>query len=62
MEIHLVLTFLKYLLGENMVKGARGAKVIVLFQRLHMTRVILVLVYNLKICISNTPFNIAFKI
>jgi hypothetical protein len=40
--------------GENMVKGAKGAKVKVLFQRLHMTRVIFVLVYNLKFCILNT--------
>jgi hypothetical protein len=49
------------LLGENTIKGARGAKVEVLFQGLHMTHVIFVLVYNFKICISNTPFNTAFK-
>jgi hypothetical protein len=50
------------LLGENIVKGARGAKVEVLFQGLHMTHVILVLVYNFIICISNTPFNTALFI
>jgi hypothetical protein len=32
---------------ENMVKGARGTKVKVFFQGLHMTHVIFVLVYNL---------------
>jgi hypothetical protein len=43
-----------------MVKRAMDAKVKVLFQGLHMTCVIFVLVYNLKFCISDTPFNIAF--
>jgi hypothetical protein len=33
--------------GENMVKGAKGTKVKVFFQGLHMKRVIFVLVYNL---------------
>jgi hypothetical protein len=47
-------------MGEITVKGAKGAKVKVLFQGLHMTHVIIVLVYNLKFYISNTPFNIAF--
>jgi hypothetical protein len=62
MEIRLVLTFLKYFLGENTLKEARGTKIKILFQRLHMTRVIFVfvLVFNFKICISSTPFNIAF--
>jgi hypothetical protein len=46
--------------GEIMVKGTRGAKVKVLFQELHMTCVIYVLVYNLKFYILDTPFNIAF--
>jgi hypothetical protein len=46
--------------GEIMIKGAKGTKVKVVFQGLHMTRVIFGLVYNLKFCISNTPFNIAF--
>jgi hypothetical protein len=50
------------LLGENTIKGARGAKVEVLFQGLHMTHVILVLVHNFIIFISNTPFNITFFI
>jgi hypothetical protein len=43
-----------------MVKGVKGAKVKVLFQGLHMTFDIFVLVYNFKISISNTPFNITF--
>jgi len=43
-----------------MVKGAKGAKVKVIFQGLHMTCVIFMLVYNLKFCISGTPFNITF--
>jgi hypothetical protein len=50
-------------MGEVMVKGAKGAKgakVKVLFQGLHMTRVIFVLVYNLKFCILDTPFNTTF--
>jgi len=38
-------------LGENMVKKAKGAKVKIIFLRLHMTHVIFVLVYNLKLCI-----------
>jgi hypothetical protein len=46
--------------GENMVKGAKGAKVKFLFQGLHMTHVFFMLVYNFKICISNIPFNTAF--
>ncbi len=46
--------------GEIMIKGARGAKVKVLFQGLHMTCVIFALVYSLKFCISNIPFNTAF--
>jgi hypothetical protein len=33
-----------------MVKKAKGAKVKVLFQGLHMTHVTFVLVYNLKFC------------
>jgi hypothetical protein len=46
--------------GEIMVKGAKGAKLKVLFQGLHMTRVILALVYNLKFYISDTMFSITF--
>jgi hypothetical protein len=45
---------------ENMVKGAKGAKLKVLFQGLHMICVIFMLVYNLKFCILSTPFNTAF--
>jgi hypothetical protein len=47
--------------GEIMIKGAKGTKVKVLFQGLHMTRVIFVLVYNFKLYILDTPFNITFK-
>jgi hypothetical protein len=46
--------------GEIMVKGARGAKVKVLFQKLHMSCVISALVHNLKFCISYTLFNTTF--
>jgi hypothetical protein len=46
--------------GENMVKGARGTKVKVIFHSLHMTLIAFVLVYNFKFCILGTPFNIAF--
>jgi len=46
--------------GENTVKRAKGIKVKVIFQELHMTHVIFVLVYNFKFCISGTPFNTAF--
>jgi hypothetical protein len=35
-------------MGENMIKGAKGTKVVVLFQRLHMTCVISMLVYNMN--------------
>jgi hypothetical protein len=47
-------------LGEIMVKGAKGTKVKVISQGLHMTRVIPTLAYNLNLYILNTPFNIAF--
>jgi hypothetical protein len=43
-------------MGENMVKGAKDAKVKVLFEGLHMTCVIFVLVYNFEFCILGTPF------
>jgi hypothetical protein len=46
--------------SEIPVKRARGTKVKILFQGLHMTHVISVLVYNLKFCILDTPFNTAF--
>ncbi len=48
--------------GEITVKGPKCTKVKVLFQGLHMTCVIFVLVYNLKFYNLETPFNIAFKI
>jgi len=53
-------TLLDEQVGEIMVKRAKGAKVKVLFQGLHMTHVIFALVFNLKFCILDTPFNIAF--
>jgi len=46
--------------GEITVKGAKGTKVKVFFQGLHITHVILALVYNLKFCILDTPFSTAF--
>jgi hypothetical protein len=45
-------------LGENIIKGAKGGKVKILFQGLHMTFVIPMLVYNFKFCILDTQFNI----
>jgi heme/copper-type cytochrome/quinol oxidase subunit 3 len=38
-------------LGENRIKGAKGAKVKFLLQGLHMTHVTFVLIYNFKFCI-----------
>jgi hypothetical protein len=43
---------------ENIVKKTKGTKVKALFQGLHVTREVFVLVYNFKIFISSTPFNI----
>jgi len=43
-------------LGENTIKRAKGAKVKVLFQGLHMTCVIFVLIYNFLNYILSTPF------
>jgi hypothetical protein len=43
-----------------MIKGTKGAKVKILFQGLHMTHVVFVLIYKFKSYISSTPFNIAF--
>jgi hypothetical protein len=42
------------MLGENTIKGAKDAKVETFFQQLHMTHVIFVLVYNLKVYILDT--------
>jgi hypothetical protein len=47
-------------MGENTIKGAKGAKVKVIFQILHMTRVNFVLVYNIKFCILHTLFHTTF--
>ncbi len=49
-----------YHYSENMIKGNMGAKVKVFLQGLHMTCVSFMSVYNLKICILGTPFNITF--
>jgi hypothetical protein len=46
-------------MGENIVKITKCVKVKVFFQRLHMTCVIFVLVYNLKFYILDIHFNIA---
>jgi hypothetical protein len=43
--------------GEITVKGA---KVKIIFQGPNMTCVMPTLVYNLKFCVLNTPFNITF--
>jgi hypothetical protein len=43
--------------GENTIKRAMGANVKVLFQGLHMTCVISMLVYNLKFYILDTQYN-----
>jgi len=48
-----------YFGGENMVIGAKGAKVKIIFQALHMTCVIYALVCNLKFYILDTQLNIA---
>jgi hypothetical protein len=48
-------------MGEITVKGTKGAKVKVLFQGLHMTRVILTLGYNLKFCFSDTQLALHFR-
>jgi hypothetical protein len=48
--------------GEIMVKGAKGGKVKVPFQGLHVTHVVFALVYNLKLCILDTPFSATFFI
>jgi hypothetical protein len=41
-------------MGENTVKGAKGAEVKMIFQGLDMTCVIFVLVYNSSFCILDT--------
>jgi len=44
---------------ENTIKGIKGVKVKILFQGLHMTRIIFMLIYNLKFYILEIQFNIA---
>jgi hypothetical protein len=44
--------------SENMVKGGKGTKVKILFQGLHTTHVIYVLVYNLKFCILSLTLHV----
>jgi hypothetical protein len=58
--------FFKRPKGENMVKGTRGIKVEVLFQRLHMTHVIFVLVVgflilNYAFWIPNLTLHVRYK-
>ncbi len=48
------LTTLLIKMGENIVNGAIDTKVKVLFQILHITCVIFVLIYTFKICILDT--------
>jgi hypothetical protein len=47
-------------LDEITIKGAKGAKVKVLFQGLHMTHVFFTFVYNLKFCILDTHLTLHF--
>jgi len=49
-------------MGEKTIKGAKGNKVKVLFQGLHVTCVIFVLVYNFKIYILSIFVDITFYI
>jgi hypothetical protein len=51
----------KTYLGENMVKGARGSKVKVLFQGLHITHFIRVLVYSFVSWILNLTLHVRYK-
>jgi hypothetical protein len=55
-----VMPFLKLVWGEMTVERTKGTKIKVLFQGLHMTRDIFMLVNDLKFCILDTPFKIAF--
>ncbi len=47
-------------LGWNHSQRNQGCQSKSFFQGLHMTPIIVMLVYNLKFCISNTPFNVTF--
>jgi hypothetical protein len=58
--MYIVILNVSIQMGEIMIKGARGAKLKVLFQGLYMTFVIPALIYNLKFYISDKPFSIAF--
>jgi hypothetical protein len=48
-------------MDEITIKGAKGAKVKAFFQGLHMTCVILTLVYDLKLCISHLALHFRYK-
>jgi hypothetical protein len=56
-ELHFDVNSLKNLffehIGKNKVKRAKDAKIKVIFQGLHMTHFIYMLIYNLKFCILN---------
>jgi hypothetical protein len=47
--------------GENTIEGAKGAKVKVFFQGLHMTCVIFVLDNNFKYCILGIHLTLHFR-
>ncbi len=49
---------MKFLEGENTIKRARGTKVKVLFQGLHMTHVIMCWFITYNFVFWNTQFNI----
>ncbi len=52
---------LQYHLGENTIKRAKGTKVEVFFQGLHMTCVIFVLVITLNLVFQVPPLALHFK-
>jgi hypothetical protein len=61
----IVLPYVELLLGcdmgENMVKGAKGVKVKIFFQGLHITCVIFVLVIILKFVFQILPLTLHFR-
>jgi len=61
----IVLPYVEILLrcdmGESMVKGAKGVKVKILFQGLHITCVIFVLVITLKFVFQIFPLTLHFR-
>jgi hypothetical protein len=51
-----------FLMGWNHNKKSQEHQRKSHFQGLHMTHVISMLVYNLRFCILDTPFNITFYV